>query len=95
MYLSLFPMAIRDIDIVIVRDSFPGRITGGPRAIKIIFNRILSALRFARICPGGNWNDAGIQMILGAKCPIVKLKTIQGTSSSDLFVRSGAEREST
>jgi hypothetical protein len=72
----------RDIDIVIVKDTIPGRVVGGTKGIRSIFTRILSALRSNRIIPGGAWNDIGIQMILQARCPIIKLKTLQGVSSS-------------
>lgn len=47
-----------------------------------MFKRIISALRVNRIIPGGPWNEAGIQMITQAKCPIIKLKTLQGTLSA-------------
>lgn len=47
-----------------------------------MFKRIISALRANRIIPGGPWNEAGIQMITQAKCPIIKLKTLQGTLSA-------------
>jgi hypothetical protein len=65
----------RDIDIVIVKETVPGRLV---RGITAMFKRIISALRVNRIIPGGPWNEAGIQMITQAKCPIIKLKTLQG-----------------
>ena len=52
-----------------------------------MFKRIISALRVNRIIPGGAWNEAGIQMITQAKCPIIKLKTLQGSLSTGANTR--------
>jgi DNA polymerase sigma len=64
---------------VIVKATVPGRVV---KYITAMFRRIISALRANQIIPSGAWNEVGIQMITQAKCPIIKLKTLQGTLSA-------------
>jgi hypothetical protein len=66
-----------DIDIVIVKDSLPPRLSN-IKGIRSLFYRILDVLRYRGIVPHGDFRSTGVQMILQAKCPIVKLKTLQG-----------------